>query len=99
MTPKLQNVAVGNKICRSFRMCLILKIYWFKKVDLGVSAVAQWVKNLTEAAQVTMKVWVKSPAQHSGVKYPLLLWLQLSLQLWLRFDLWPRNFHIPYIYP
>ena len=34
----------------------------------GVSTVAQWVKNLTAATQVTAEAWVRSPAQHSGVK-------------------------------
>ena len=33
----------------------------------GVPAVAQWVKDLTTAAQVTAKVQVQSPAWHNGL--------------------------------
>ena len=29
---------------------------------------AQWVKNLTLAAQVTVEAWIQSPAQHSGLR-------------------------------
>ena len=62
---------------------------------LGDPTVAQWVKNLTRAAWVTAEVWVLSPAWHSGLKDPVLLPLSCRLLLWLRFSLWPGNFHIP----
>ena len=35
---------------------------------MEVPAVAQWVKNLTVAAQVTAEAWVQSPAWYSGLK-------------------------------
>ena len=35
----------------------------------GVPAVAQWVKNLTAAVQVTAEVWVWSPARCSGCSH------------------------------
>ena len=53
------------------------------------SAVAQWVKNLTTVARVTVEVQVQSPARCSGLKYLVLLQLQL------RFKPWPGNFHMP----
>ena len=55
---------------------------------------AQWAKNLMRVAQVAAKVWVPSPAQHSGLKDPALLKLWRRLQLWLGFDPRPRNFHM-----
>ena len=33
-------------------------------IDLGVSAVAQWVKNLTAVAWVAEEAWVRSLARH-----------------------------------
>ena len=45
--------------------------------DVGVSPLVQWVKNPTAAAQVTLEVWVRFPAWHSGLKDLVLL------QLWL----------------
>ena len=53
----------------------------------------QWVKNPTTAAQVTAEAQVQSPAQQSGLKD-----LEL-LQLWTRFNPWPRNFHVPQVQP
>ena len=35
----------------------------------GVPTLVQCVKNLTTEAQVTAKVWVQSPAWHSGLKH------------------------------
>ena len=76
------------------------KIYWNQHFcDLTVSAVMQWVKNLTAATQVTAEVWVQSPVQHSGLKYLVLPQLQLRSQLWLRFNHSPRNFHMPPVQP
>ena len=37
---------------------------------MGVPTVAQWIKNLTAAAQVAVEAQVQSPAQHSGLKDP-----------------------------
>ena len=48
----------------------------------------QSVKNLTTTAQVTAGVQVPSLAWCSGFK-----WCRSQLQL--RFNPWPRNFHIP----
>ena len=72
-----------------------------KKKDLkmkrGVPAVAQWVKNLTAAAQVTVEVRVQSPAQHSELKDLVLLQQWCRMQLWLRFI--PRKFYMPQVLP
>ena len=57
-------------------------------MSTGVPAVAQWVKNLTTVARVTAEAQVQSLAQHSGLRDLALLQLQL------RFDPWPRNFHM-----
>ena len=54
---------------------------------------AQWVKDLTVASQVTAKAQVRSPAQSSGLKDLALL------QLWLKFNPWPGNFHMPWVWP
>ena len=55
---------------------------------------AQWVKNLTTATQVTAELRVQSLAWHSGLKDLVLQ------QLWLRFiSLWPGNFHMPWVQP
>ena len=50
----------------------------------------QWVKNLTVAAQVAREMQVPYPAQQ--VKD------QVLLQLQLRFNPWPRNFHILWLW-
>ena len=42
---------------------------------LGVPTVAQRVKYVTTAVQVTVKLWVQSPALLSGLKDPALLQL------------------------
>ena len=57
-------------------------------------AVVQWVKNLTAAAQVTVDARVQSQAQHTRLKGPALLQLQLRSQLRLGFSPWPGNFHM-----
>ena len=59
----------------------------------------QWVENLTAAAWVTAEVQVQSPAQCNGLKDPVLPQLWLGLQLWLGFNPWPRNFHMPWVRP
>ena len=53
----------------------------------------QWVKNTTAVAHVTLEVWVRSPAWHSGLKDLTLL------QLYLGFNPWPGNFHRPQAWP
>jgi len=56
--------------------------------NLGVPAVAQWVKNLTAAVWVAAEVWAQSLAQGRGLKDLLLSQLQRRLQLQLRFNPW-----------
>ena len=66
-------------------MCLsILKVLY-----LGVSGVAQWVKDLTAAAWVAAEGWVCSPAWHS----------ELRIWLWLGLDPWPGNLHMLWVQP
>ena len=60
----------------------------FRSAEVEVLPVAQWVKNLTEASQVTGEAQVGSPAWRSGLKDPALPRLQL------RFNPWPRE--LPY---
>ena len=54
-----------------------------------ISNVVQWVKNLTAMVQAAAKVQGQSLAWHSGLKDLALL------QLLLRFNPWPGNFHMP----
>ena len=59
----------------------------------GVPTVIQWAKNLTAVVQVTVEARVRSSTQHSGLK-------DLALpQLWLRFNPWLGNFHMPWVQP
>ena len=51
---------------------------------MGVPTVAQWIKSLTAAAQVSAEVWVQASAECSGLKDPALLQLPHRLQLQLR---------------
>ena len=60
---------------------------------------AHGVKNLTAATWVTAEAEVSSPACHSGLKDLVLLQLQRRSQMWLRFNLWPRNIHAPGVWP
>ena len=53
---------MGNLILHS--MCIIQST----RMKLGVPTVAQWVKNLTAGAQVTMEAWVQSLAQCNGIR-------------------------------
>ena len=60
----------------------------------------QWARNLTAEAWIAMeKAQVLSPAQCSGLKDPALPQLQCRLQLQLGFSYWPRNFHMPQMWP
>ena len=53
----------------------------------------QWVKNLTAVAGFAVEVRAGSLAQGSGLK-------DLALpQLWLGFNPWPGNFHMPQVQP
>ena len=61
--------------------------------SMELPIVAQWVKNLTAAAWVAVKVWAQSLTQCSGLKDLVLL------QLWLGFNSWPRNFHMIWVGP
>ena len=40
----------------------------------------RWVKNLTAAAQVATKVWVRSPAPQSGLKDPVFVAAAAQIQ-------------------
>ena len=63
-----------------------------KIMSQGISSVAQQIKNPT-AAQVDV---VRSLAwQRSGLEGPVLPQLQYRL----RFNLWPGNFHVPWMQP
>jgi len=59
----------------------------------------QWVKNLTEAAQVTEEVWIQSSAWCSGLKDLALMQLLHRSQPQLGFNSWHENFHIPWVRP
>ena len=69
------------------------------KTSSGVSAVVQWVKNLTAVAQVTATVWVWGPAWCSGLKDLALPHLQHRSKLQLGLGPWPGNFHMPQVQP
>ena len=56
---------------------------------------AQWVKNPTEALQVSPEERVQSSVQHNELKDPAMPQLQHRLQLRLGFNPWPGNFHTP----
>ena len=43
--------------------------------NIGVPVVAQWVENLTVAAQVAAEAWIQSLARHRGLTDPALLQL------------------------
>ena len=60
---------------------------------MRVLAVAQWIKNLTVAAQVATEVRIQSLAWHSGLKDLALL------QLHLRFNPWSGNFQMLWVRP
>ena len=57
-----------------------------KKSILGVPTMAQWVKNPTAGACVTVEVWVQFLAWGSGLKDLALPQLQCSSQMWLGFN-------------
>ena len=59
----------------------------------------QQVKNLTAMAQVAVEAQVQSLARCSGLKDLTLPQLWCWSQLWLRFSLWPGNFHMPRAQP
>ena len=51
----------------------------------------QWVKNLTEVAQVAVEAQIQSLVQYSGLKDPALPQLQHRLKLQLGSDPWLGN--------
>ena len=51
---------------------------------------AQWVRNLNTVAQAAVEAQVQSLARHNGLK-------DLVLQLWVRFNPWPGNVHMPWV--
>ena len=63
------------------------------EIRMGVSSVAQWVKDPTAAACLAAEAQVQSPAQHNGLKDPGLPQLQL------RFSSWPGNLHMLRVWP
>ena len=56
---------------------------------------ACWVNNATTAASVTAEVQVQALAWHSGLKDLVLPQLWHASQLWLGFDSWTDNVHVP----
>ena len=66
---------------------------------MGIPTVMKWVKNPTAVAQVTGEVQVQSLALRSRLKDLVLLLLQYRALLWLEFDLWLRNFQMPWVQP
>ena len=66
---------------------------------MGIPTVMKWVKNPTAVAQVTGEVQVQSLALRSRLKDLVLLLLQYRALLWLGFDLWLRNFQMPWVQP
>ena len=60
----------------------------------GVPTMVQWVNDLAYFCESTASIpglaqWIKDLAQ-------LCLWRRS--QLWLRFDSWPGNFHMPWVW-
>ena len=60
---------------------------------IGVPIMGQWVKNLTAAAGISAEVKIQSLAWARVLKDLALL----KLQLWLRFNPWPGNIHMPWV--
>ena len=52
-----------------------------KLQSVGVTAVAQWVKNLSTTAQVAAEAWVQSLAWRSGLKDLVLSQLRLEARV------------------
>ena len=60
---------------------------------------AQWVKYLTAVVLVVVGAQVQSPAWYRGLKDLALPQLCHRLQLQLRFNPWPGNFHMMWVQP
>lgn len=60
---------------------------------------AQWVKNLPAVAPVTVETQVQSLTWSSGLKDVVLPQLRHRSLLWFRFNPWPRNCCIPWVWP
>ena len=63
----------------------------FKKNELGVPIVVQWIKNLTAMAWISAEAQVQSPAQYSGLKDLVLP----RVPLW--FNPWSGTIHMPQV--
>ena len=63
------------------------------------SSTVQWIKNPTAVAQVDMEAQVPSLVWRNGLKDPVSPQLCHRSQLRLRFNPWPRNFHMPWVQP
>ena len=60
---------------------------------------ARWVKNWTAAAQVAIEAWVQSPVLCSRSKDLALLQMWNRSKLWLEFNPWSGNSHMPQVQP
>ena len=65
----------------------------------GVCAVAQWIRNPTAVAQVTVEVQFLSLVQSSGLGDLALPQLWHGSQLWFGFNPWLGNVHVPGVQP
>ena len=74
-------------------------LFILKEIRLGVPDVVQWIKIWLPQLWFTAEVWVGCPAWRSGLKDLALLQLQCRWQLWLVFNPWTRNFHMPRMWP
>ena len=54
----------------------------------------QWIRNPTAEAQVAEEMQVQSPAPHRRLQGSRVAELQHRPQMQLRFNSWPRNFHM-----
>ena len=61
------------------------------KEDAGVPAVAKWVNDLTCLCGGTSLI----PSPEQWVKGSGIAAAAARLQLWLGFNPWPKNFHVP----
>ena len=79
--------------------CEKLKLLFLGVRNVGVPTVVLWVKNQTALDWVSAEAWVQSPTWSSGLKNLALLQLWHRSQLWLKYHLWPGNFHMPQVWP
>ena len=60
---------------------------------------AQWVKTLTAAARVAVEAQVQYLPGYNVLKDLALPRVRHRSQLWLGFNPWPGNSHMPQVYP